>query len=87
MGKMANYLLDPRTGCLVPWVVQYSKHKQAVHQGVGESPQHAEVHSSKLDSFPLVKQGYPQPTPSRELYRQASLWASDSSSSFNHTAI
>ena len=62
MGGTANYRLDLRAWCLVIVVVPFSKHELAGHQGVGESPPHAAVRSSKLNSFPLAKQGYPRPT-------------------------
>ena len=45
-GRVADCLLDPTAGRLIPWVVPYSKHELAGHQGVGESP----PHGSKLNS-------------------------------------
>ena len=55
MGEKAHHL--PWDWRLVPWIVLYSKHELAGHQGVGESPPRATVCSSKLKRFPLAKQG------------------------------
>ena len=59
MGETANYRLDPRAGCPFPMGSPFSKHELAGLQGVGESPPRAVVRRSKLNSFLLAKQGYP----------------------------
>ena len=80
---MAKTTLTLGLGVLSLWVVPYAKHELAGHQGMGESPPCAAVRRSKLNSFLLAKQGYPQPTPFLELYRLARLWASEASSGFD----
>ena len=85
MGETANYRLDPRAGYLVPVDGPVSKHELAGHgsPGYGQCPPRAAVSCSKLNSFLLAKQGYPQPTPSLVRYWLARLWALDSWSSFD----
>ena len=83
MGGPDNLRLDPRAWCLVLVVVPIPSTNWLVTRVWAKAHRVPRCAAQSLTAFPLLKQGYPRPTPFPVRFQLARLWASDSSSSFD----
>ena len=83
MGGTANFRLDPTAWCLVLVVVPFPSTNWLVTRVWEKAHRVPRCAAQSLTAFPLLKQGYPRPTPFPVRFQLARLWASDSSSSFH----